>query len=215
MRILGPLRGGYRTLRTRNHWTGKVLSIEVTMSNVAGVLREYARLEGKRGRSGLTVSELERWSQCKATLDGRFSGARLRAGSERRGSVRVPTRLLCNFATETELSKAIITNLSSGGVFISTSCPLSIGTDLRMQVRVESTGFEMEVCGLVVSINVGPAFAPDQRGMGVRFSNVGEEVLEQISDLYAEQLARHARDEVVVGHSNESQTGDDAGEEPA
>lgn len=162
------------------------------MQNVAGAFLDFFRLERKRGGAGLTVQELERWSALKRKLDGHM---RQQAGpNPARASVRVPTRLHCAFACQSEFDAAVITNLSAGGVFISTKTPLPIGEKLRLKVHIASAGASIDVEGIVVSNNVGRGLDPGVVGMGVRFSGAGGDTIEQIHDLYERELAREADD---------------------
>ena len=162
------------------------------MENVAGAFLEYFRLERKRTRAGLSVTELERWSRLKGRLDRQM----LRdAGMKReraRASVRVPTRLHCAFASRSDFDEAVITNLSAGGVCIATTSPLPIGERLTLQIHVAGGGASIEVEAEVVTTNVGRNYATTVPGMGVRFSHLGADTIAQIHDLYERELEREA-----------------------
>ncbi len=97
---------------------------------------QYTRLERKRTHEGLTVAELERWSALKRRLNQRFSPGLEESQADRRESVRVPTNLHCSFESIGSFESAFITNLSSGGVFISTASPLPIGSKVELKIKI-------------------------------------------------------------------------------
>ena len=118
-----------------------------------------------------------------------------------RASVRIPTRLHCSFACRSDFDDAVITNLSAGGVFVSTTTPLPIGEELRLHIHVTETGANIELEGVVVSNNVGRGFDPGTHGMGVRFSRVGTSTVDAIHDLYEQELEREAAEPVGDPHT--------------
>jgi len=160
------------------------------MSDVASLFREYAHLDLKRMDGGLSIPELERWSTLKQRLDRVFKGMNRSGPDPRRSSRRVTTHLNCSFASTHEFDEAVITDLATGGVFVRTTSPLPVGAKLQLRIRLEDTGAEIEVEGVVVSNNIGPHFETHALGMGVRFAHVSVDVLEQISALYAGELQR-------------------------
>ncbi len=151
---------------------------------------QYTRLERKRTREGLNVTELERWSALKRRLNKRFSPGLQESQADKRESVRVPTNLHCSFESIGSFESASISNLSSGGVFISTVSPLPIGSKVELKIKISQTGAEIELPGVVVSNNAGPDLSTEKRGMGVRFSELTPEMLEQIHALYANTIAK-------------------------
>lgn len=160
------------------------------MRNVASLFLEYARLDRKRTGQGLSVKQLERWSELKRRLDRQLSPGSEAAHRERRSSIRVPTRLNCSFESIGSLQKAVITNLSRTGMFINTASPLPIGTKLHLRILIEETGHEIEVPASVATNNVGPSFDMSKTGMGVRFLKEVPEITEQVDDLYESQIER-------------------------
>ncbi len=149
---------------------------------------QYTRLERKRTQEGLSVAELERWSVLKRKLNERFSPGLKSDQADKRHSVRVPTSLHCNFESIGSFESACITNLSSGGVFISTVSPLPIGSELKLKIQIAETGAEIELPGVVVSNNVGPGLSTENSGLGVRFSELAPLVMEQIHRLYSKAV---------------------------
>ena len=73
------------------------------------------------------MEELERWSALNRRLNRHFSPELDEELADRRQSVRVSTCLQCSFESFESFEHALITSLSSGGVFIETVSPLPIG----------------------------------------------------------------------------------------
>ena len=158
------------------------------MRNISRLFLEYARLDRRRTGRGLSVKQLERWSELRRRLEAQLATGAPREGPERRSSLRVPTRLNCTFESIGTLQKAIITNLSRTGMFINTSSPLPIGTKLDLCILIEETSEEMEVSAKVVSNDVGRAFDLKRSGMGVCFAREIPELDERLDDLYEHQI---------------------------
>ena len=164
------------------------------MRNVARLFLEYARLDRKRTGVGLSVKQLERWSELRRRLERELSQRSRSEGAERRDSIRVPTRLNCAFESIGSLQKAVITDFSRTGMFINTSSPLPIGSKLLLHILIEETGSEIEVPATVATNNVGPSFDLKRKGMGVRFTKDVPEIAEQIDNLYEQEIAREYSD---------------------
>ncbi len=155
---------------------------------------EYARLDRKRKADGLTVEELERWTFLNSRLNQHFAPGLSKAKVEQRKSVRVPTRLDCSFESFGSFESALITNLSSGGLFINTKSPLPIGSELRMRILIERTKAEVEIQGVVVSQNIDPSSQTSKSGMGVRFVQQAPEITKAINELYQHAIQGVAED---------------------
>lgn len=160
--------------------------------DVAGSFREFVRLDRKRAAQGLTHTELRRWMALKRRLTQAFSPGLSDWRADQRSSLRVPARLAVSFHDLGELRACLMTNLSRGGVFVATDDPLELGTRLELRLTVEETGKQIEVPAEVVSQNVGPDLRPDQRGMGLRFTELDAEAARQIAELYERALERAA-----------------------
>jgi len=160
------------------------------MQNVALYFREFARLDMQRMGEGLSISELERWSVLQAALERELAKRKTSRQDERRRSRRVNVRLICSYASSQQLRGAVITNLNTGGVFVQTKTPLPIGATLDLRIRIEESGFEIEVQGVVVSQNICPDRGTEAQGMGVRFSHVSPEMIDELSALYALEASR-------------------------
>ena len=166
------------------------------MQNMPSRFLEFFRLERKRASSGLSVPELERWIKLKREIDHHRHQAQGGQGPspkrEQRESPRVPTKLHCSYESSSDFEDAIITNISAGGVFISTSSPLPIGETLQLHLHVGSSKDSIEVQAVVVSINAGHELDAATTGMGLRFSRMSSEIVKEVHDLYERELEREA-----------------------
>lgn len=160
------------------------------MENLSTVFLEYAALDRRRTQDGLTVPELERWSRLKRLLTQRFSPGLDPREVDRRRSVRVPTRLRVRYESEGGFARSHLTNLSRGGAFVQTECPLPVGTGLLLHIEVEPKGEELEIPGQVAQSYSGPSFEPGRTGMGIRFLEMAEESEKRLADLYEMVIER-------------------------
>ena len=88
---------------------------------------------------------------------------------EHRSYPRIPVHLPVHLADrEGQLGAALIDSLSGGGVFIRTSRPLPIGTELVMDIYPEEGAKPVRIRGQVVWERLIGRSDP-QDGMGVRF----------------------------------------------
>src|SRR5450432_3919887 len=86
---------------------------------------------------------------------------------ETRLAVRLPVHLAVSYQSTTDLASAFIDSLSQGGVFIRTSRPLPIGTELVMEIDVAGQR-KVSIKGRVVWERIiGREGSAD--GMGVAF----------------------------------------------
>lgn len=151
---------------------------------MAARFREYVRLDRQRTEGALTLEELQRWRALKRFLSIHFSPDHPEKVDDQRGSVRVPTRVKVSFAAERELAHCMMTNVSRGGVFVQTDHPLELKTVFTLVIHVESPPRDIAVPVEVVSVGVGPQFARDKRGMGLRFLEMPAAVEKQLRELY-------------------------------
>ena len=155
---------------------------ERARTDLLPLLRQCKLLDTKRTRGGLTPAEHERWLDLKDTL-----GAKLAPSErERRVHHRLPTRINASFETPEAFQEATISNISHGGVFVSTVRPPEIGTKLTLSVRIESTGMRLDLPCVVVSQNVGSGFSTETLGMGLRFTELGPHERKAVAALYEE-----------------------------
>jgi uncharacterized protein (TIGR02266 family) len=162
----------------------------VRPANAAALFHEYVRLDKRRRDPGLSPAELARWSELKRRLNATFSPPERPEHEERRDSVRVPVRMRMRFETAGELRRCLLTNLSRGGVFVSTASPPPIGTQIQLHIEVAEGELAIEVTGVVVSNNVGHGFSTQQLGMGVRFVDPSADARAVLDRLYESALDR-------------------------
>ena len=163
------------------------------MANLPAAFREYKRLERLRDAQGLSLEELERWTQLKRMLTEHFRPGAGHA-ADKQASLRVPIRLRVDFASQGALRECRMTNISRGGVFIATDKPLPIGTELELRVHVGEKGQAVDLRGEVASINTGAGLTRAENGMGIRFAGLSDKGAAFVRDLYG-----RAMEEAEVG----------------
>lgn len=152
--------------------------------DIGARFREYVRLDKLRRAEGLTPAELHRFEALERFLSIHFAPDRPEAVGDTRESVRVPTRIKVSFAKDRELASCLMTNLSRGGVFVQTDRPLELESCFTLNIHVESPRRDISVRVEVVSVGIGPAFARNKQGMGLRFVEVSPEIEKQLRELY-------------------------------
>ncbi|MFI5290361.1 MAG: TIGR02266 family protein [Polyangia bacterium] len=98
--------------------------------------------------------------------------------ADKRQHPRVPVSLTVSYPSKGALAQDLISDLSPGGVFIRTSQPLPIGTEIELQVVLGDEEPPIGVRGKVVWLRSGQAAT--QEGMGIRFTGVMGEVLAEL-----------------------------------
>jgi type IV pilus assembly protein PilZ len=97
---------------------------------------------------------------------------------DRRQFSRVPVSLRVTYLSRGDLQRDLVTDLSPGGLFVRTSKPLAIGTEVDLEVVVADEDPPTHVRGKVVWLR-----APNQplQGMGVQFTGLmGPLLLEMV-----------------------------------
>ena len=140
------------------------------------------------------MQELERWTQLKRILTSHFTPAAGPKIAAKRTSLRVPTRLRVGFESFGELRDCLMTNISQGGLFIATDDPLEVGSKIRLRLKIDETGQDVEVEGSVAVVNVGADMCSTDRGMGIRFENLSEQ-----QEALVQQIYGHALDKQTAG----------------
>lgn len=158
------------------------------MQDIGSRFREFAQLDKKRARDGLSPEELQRWTALKRLLEKKFSPGLGGNNAGRRASVRVPTRLAVHFGNVGELQQSLMTNVSRGGVFITTDHLLEMGSRFELRLGIGKRGKELVIPVEVVSHNVGPRLEKRQRGMGLRFLDLDPETKREVDELYEKAL---------------------------
>ena len=82
---------------------------------------------------------------------------------------RFPVALQVSYLSKGDLQKDLVVNLSPGGLFVRTSKPLDIGTDVELEVVLADEDPPMHVRGKVIWLRSqkGP-----HEGMGIQFTGV-------------------------------------------
>jgi type IV pilus assembly protein PilZ len=159
--------------------------------NMPAAFREYMTLERRRAsEDGMTVADLQRWTQLKRVLNKHFQPGVQDTHSDRRDSIRVPARLRVGFKSYGEIRESLMTNMSRGGLFISTPEPLPLGTRLRVQLRIEESNDVIDLPAVVASRNSGPGLMSEELGMGVKFVQLSPDEEKALDNLYERALRR-------------------------
>lgn len=153
------------------------------------VFREYARLERMREDQGLSVLQLERWTRLKRILAGHFRPGVGQQFADKQSSLRVPSQLRVSFESYGKLRRCLMTNISRGGMFVSTPDPLPIGTPFELQIHLEETGETHALSGEVASVNVGADLRSEEQGMGIRFCNLSDDQQQIVDRLYGQAMS--------------------------
>ncbi len=96
----------------------------------------------------------------------------------KRQHTRVPVSLQVSYLSKGDLQRDLAINLSPGGLFVRTSKPLDIGTEVELEVLLANEDTPMHVRGKVVWLR-GASEA--QAGMGIQFTGVmGPLLLEMV-----------------------------------
>ena len=99
---------------------------------------------------------------------------------EHRQHLRVPVALKVSYLSKGDLARDLVVNLSPGGLFIRTGKPLTIGTDVDLEVLIGDEDPPLHVRGQVVWLND----ANQQEGMGIRFTGaLGPLLLQMVEQL--------------------------------
>ncbi|MDB4966962.1 MAG: type pilus assembly PilZ [Myxococcales bacterium] len=92
---------------------------------------------------------------------------------------RVPVSLQVSYLSKGDLQKDLVDNLSPGGLFVHTTRPLDIGTDVDLEVLIADEDTPIHVRGKVVWLRPQPGQHP---GMGIQFTGVmGPLLLEMVN----------------------------------
>ena len=158
------------------------------MQDIGSRFREFAKLDKKRAKDGLSAEELKRWTALKGLMEKKFSPGLGGQNASRRASVRVPTRMAVQFGNLGELQQSLMTNFSRGGVFINTGDLLPIGARFELRLQIGERRKEMVIPVEVVTHNIGHRFEEGQQGMGLRFVELTREIRAEIDELYEKAL---------------------------
>ena len=150
------------------------------------LVREYGRLEKKRTQEAVTPGEFERWSELRTRLEKSFPQGARPPGGERRQSLRLPTRMLVEYSSQGELERALIRNISRGGLFIATDQLAEVGSSITLLIRVGDDGEVMELPAEVASAGVSDGHG--QTGMGCKFTQLSADQQQIVDEMFATAL---------------------------
>jgi uncharacterized protein (TIGR02266 family) len=96
--------------------------------------------------------------------------------NDKRAHQRFPVALKVAYRSKGDLAKDLVTDLSPGGLFVRTSKPLPIGTEVDLEVTIEESDPPMHIRGKVIWLRKrhGP------EGMGIQFVGVMGPVLAEL-----------------------------------
>jgi uncharacterized protein (TIGR02266 family) len=99
---------------------------------------------------------------------------------DKREHQRIPVSMKVSYLSKGDLQKDLVTDLSPGGLFIRTSRPLPIGTDVDLEVTIGEEDPPITVRGRVVWLRdkTGP-----HEGMGIQFTGfMGAALAEMVQE---------------------------------
>ena len=97
---------------------------------------------------------------------------------DKRAHIRIPVSLKVSYRSKGDLQKDLVTDLSPGGLFVRTSKPLPIGTEVDLEVTIADEDPPIHVRGKVIWLRQKAI-----EGMGIQFTGVMGEVLAELVDL--------------------------------
>ncbi|MGB9601008.1 MAG: PilZ domain-containing protein [Myxococcota bacterium] len=103
--------------------------------------------------------------------------------SEIRQEQRKPVKVFINFRTIDQFYSEIGTNLSLGGVFVRSSNPLPVGTEIKISFNIPQFGCYLESQGVVV--HNGTLENP---GMGIKFKGLSDRAKKLLQDVLDHEL---------------------------
>lgn len=103
--------------------------------------------------------------------------------SDTRNEQRRPVKVFINYRTIDQFFSEMGTNLSVGGVFVRSTNPLPVGTEIKISFNIPQFGCYLESMGVVV--HNGTVENP---GMGIKFKNLSERAKRLLSDVLEHEL---------------------------
>jgi type IV pilus assembly protein PilZ len=101
------------------------------------------------------------------------------AMDNKRQHARIPVSLQVSYLSKGDLQRDLVINLSPGGLFVRTSRPLEIGTEVDLEVLIADEETPIHVRGKVMWLHAEEKVS--QPGMGIQFTGVmGPLLLEMV-----------------------------------
>jgi type IV pilus assembly protein PilZ len=163
--------------------------------NLLELVEESRRLERLRKSLGGKLTETD---EARYQFLRKYLAQSLHAGkdsNERRMDFRVPVSLRVRYHTGETFAHNYISNLSGGGVFISTPKPLPLDSKVKLHIIFEDKNVEIDVEGKVVWENTqGGKFSEITKpGMGIKFTNAPKKSQDVIDDIIHSMMVEQAR----------------------
>jgi len=158
------------------------------MASLPAAFREYKRLEVIRDERGLSLEELERWTQLKRILTEHMRPGVGGYFADKQASLRVPIRERAEFDRRGEACPCVVTNISRGNVFITTDTLMPVGAAFALRVPVNDGGKNVELPSVVTSTSSGADREGREQGMGIRFDGLSDEAQAFVHRLYGRAM---------------------------
>jgi uncharacterized protein (TIGR02266 family) len=158
------------------------------VQDVSRVFREFMDLERRRTSSGFSPEELRRWQLLKRRLAQEFHPGLSDEHADRRSSLRVPTLLRVRFPDRRSLARCLLTNISRGGVFVTTPAPEPMGTPIRIAIQIEGDAEDLVASCEVVAVHFGAGHSQEAQGMALAFRSLDARTQARLDALYEKKL---------------------------
>ncbi|GEM_PF-1268168 len=106
-----------------------------------------------------------------------------RSSSETRSEQRRPVRVFINYRTIDQFFSEIGTNLSIGGVFVKSTNPLPVGTEIKISFNIPQFNCYLESVGVVVHNG-----SLENPGMGIKFKSLSDKAKKLLNDVLEHEL---------------------------
>lgn len=103
--------------------------------------------------------------------------------NEIRQEQRKPVKVFINYRTIDQFYSEIGTNLSLGGVFVKSSNPLPVGTEIKISFNIPQFGCYLESQGVVVHNGT-----QENPGMGIKFKGLSDRAKKLLQDVLEHEL---------------------------
>jgi uncharacterized protein (TIGR02266 family) len=149
------------------------LQLHIEGEGVFGAQARVEEVDGEGQRARCTVTPRADFSELLArhALE-RKSGRQFPPGSERQ-QPRFTTCLKARFRSFQQLVTEYVANISAGGMFLRTSAPPALGTELSVQVSFPDGEVQEVLAEVVGRVEADPARPERLPGVGVRFLEEG------------------------------------------
>jgi len=150
------------------------------------LLSQFKKLDLKRSQ-GLSSAEESLYQELLLKLGKLIDGKVLRPQQQKRKNLRVNTSRHVQFASGAALQKAMMHNISGGGLYLATKDFLAIGSKVELKIEVSTSQKPLELDAVVTWVNPkGIEQLPP--GMGLRFENLSREQNQKLKDLLHSSL---------------------------